>query len=448
MPSRVPLTMVYSSAKPTKENRVVLIDRLSKVLSQSNNSKGMVRVSLPSRKIMVKTENEAIDSRPTSLDEMVDYITVGTSAQEATQRPQSKPSSDVPADSVADTFVKLTSKVAGKPPFAATATLHTLAQGNSSLEQKSALNIGQKSAANNGQKLVAKNGNMSPLSPGHKFAIDALRNRQKTAERDGQISLANNGQNSTFTDEITSVISEQQLALINGRNLAVNSTRKLAEEKASNLLREQISTLIPGKRLSTSAGRKLEQKFNALNVKQDETVTLVKSKLPELVKQLETTNSDQSFEESGNGIETEVDENSLKDLSQISENQNTEVFSDDDFQVQRFPGLSLLEEDSGCTNSEIIRNVTLRGGIHSGKFKDRGRMVDFRQCIKICCLSKLCDLAFMLRSNCFTVECKSEELCEAVPVRTAAEKLPPLLAYIYARSSPLAKRSAVSEERH
>ena len=168
----------------------------------------------------------------------------------------------------------------------------------------------------------------------------------------------------------------------------------------------------------------------------------------ELVKELEKNNSDTSVsasDESGDGESWEsymTSENQKNDSTNASLNlSESKHFSgrDEDFQAQRFPSLSLIGDDVGCTNSEIIKNVTLRGGIKAGKFRDRGVMEDFRQCIKICCLSKLCDLAFMLRNNCFTVECKSEELCEAVAVKTAKES-PPLLAYIYARSSAHAKR--------
>eukprot|EP00795_Rhopilema_esculentum_P008712 gene8712-14733_t len=165
----------------------------------------------------------------------------------------------------------------------------------------------------------------------------------------------------------------------------------------------------------------------------------------ELVKELERNNSDSSViasEESGDGESYLTSENPQNDSSNatldLSESKHF-AGREEDFQAQRFPSLSLIGDDVGCTNSEIIKNVTLRGGIKAGKFRDRGIMEDFRQCIKICCLSKLCDLAFMLRNNCFTVECKSEELCEAVAVKTTKES-PPMLAYIYARSSAHAKR--------
>eukprot|EP00794_Sanderia_malayensis_P012050 gene12050-13293_t len=131
--------------------------------------------------------------------------------------------------------------------------------------------------------------------------------------------------------------------------------------------------------------------------------------------------------------------------SKVSE-QKQEITGSGSSVLSIMPGLSLIGEDSGCTNSEIIRNVTLRGGITAGKFKDRGKMEDFGQCLKICCLSKTCDLAFMLSNNCFSVECENEELCEAVPARKASIK-PPTLAYIYARSRSVAKRHAGTRER-
>ena len=78
-------------------------------------------------------------------------------------------------------------------------------------------------------------------------------------------------------------------------------------------------------------------------------------------------------------------------------------------------------------------NVTLRGGITSGTFRDRGELPDVQECLRICCIAKSCDLAFMLSKHCFSVTCKNQSLCEVVTARTSGYK--PQIAYIYARSS-------------
>ena len=78
-------------------------------------------------------------------------------------------------------------------------------------------------------------------------------------------------------------------------------------------------------------------------------------------------------------------------------------------------------------------NVTLRGGITSGTFRDRGKLPNMQECLRICCIAKSCDLAFMLSNHCFSVTCKNQTLCEVVTARTSGYK--PQIAYIYARSN-------------
>lgn len=79
-----------------------------------------------------------------------------------------------------------------------------------------------------------------------------------------------------------------------------------------------------------------------------------------------------------------------------------------------------------------MTNVTLRGGITTGRFRDRGKVPNMRACVEICCISKSCDVAFLLKNNCFSVTCFSEKLCEAVKARSSIYS--PKLVYIYART--------------
>ena len=78
-----------------------------------------------------------------------------------------------------------------------------------------------------------------------------------------------------------------------------------------------------------------------------------------------------------------------------------------------------LESRHNCTNSEQKHNVTLRGGLNAGHFKDNGKVVNMQQCIDLCCGETHCDLALMLLENCFTVRCHNKQLCESVPAKTA-----------------------------
>ena len=75
-----------------------------------------------------------------------------------------------------------------------------------------------------------------------------------------------------------------------------------------------------------------------------------------------------------------------------------------------------------CTNSEQKHNVTLRGGLSAGHFKDRGKVVDMQKCVDFCCKEDHCDVALMLLENCFTVICHNKRLCESVPAKTGRYK--------------------------
>lgn len=90
------------------------------------------------------------------------------------------------------------------------------------------------------------------------------------------------------------------------------------------------------------------------------------------------------------------------------------------------------KEEGYCTNSEVMTNVTLRGGISTGRFRDRGKVPNMKACVEICCISKTCDVAFLLKNNCFSVTCFNERLCEAVRARSSIYI--PKIVYIYART--------------
>lgn len=75
-----------------------------------------------------------------------------------------------------------------------------------------------------------------------------------------------------------------------------------------------------------------------------------------------------------------------------------------------------------CTNSEQKHNVTLRGGLSAGHFKDRGKVADIQKCVDFCCNEDHCDVALMLLENCFTVICHNKRLCESVPAKTGRYK--------------------------
>ena len=69
-----------------------------------------------------------------------------------------------------------------------------------------------------------------------------------------------------------------------------------------------------------------------------------------------------------------------------------------------------------CPASNILYNVTLKMGLHSGEFEKIGRVDSMDDCIELCCKADRSDVAFMLGRICYSVKCYSKELCKTVPV--------------------------------
>ncbi|PFX33592.1 Tolloid-like protein 1 [Stylophora pistillata] len=81
-----------------------------------------------------------------------------------------------------------------------------------------------------------------------------------------------------------------------------------------------------------------------------------------------------------------------------------------------------------CRDSTITYNVTLRGGIDAGNFTERPGVLSMRECIGKCCDDTSCDLAFMFGDHCYSVECQSEKLCQAVLAKPS--HLEPKVSYV------------------
>lgn len=80
-----------------------------------------------------------------------------------------------------------------------------------------------------------------------------------------------------------------------------------------------------------------------------------------------------------------------------------------------------------CQFSSVLHEVVLRGGSQSGKFKYLTEIEDMATCIRECCRHKVCDLALMLKDNCFLVSCHNEMLCD--PIRSRSSQYHPQIAY-------------------
>eukprot|EP00794_Sanderia_malayensis_P017447 gene17447-19192_t len=81
-----------------------------------------------------------------------------------------------------------------------------------------------------------------------------------------------------------------------------------------------------------------------------------------------------------------------------------------------------------CNSERVIYNVTLQGGIRSGKFRKLGIIGNMNTCTRSCCEDRNCDVAFMAKQNCYLVTCSNKFLC--APVATTSSRLYPRLAYI------------------
>lgn len=65
--------------------------------------------------------------------------------------------------------------------------------------------------------------------------------------------------------------------------------------------------------------------------------------------------------------------------------------------------------------SKIYHDVTLKGGINSGEFTDKGHVTSIEECTAKCCAIDSCNVAFVIKDTCFAVKCKSYSDCELKP---------------------------------
>jgi len=64
----------------------------------------------------------------------------------------------------------------------------------------------------------------------------------------------------------------------------------------------------------------------------------------------------------------------------------------------------------------------------SGNFTERIGILSMRECIGKCCDDASCDLAFMFGDHCYSVQCQSEKLCQAVLAKPS--HLEPKVSYV------------------
>ena len=91
-----------------------------------------------------------------------------------------------------------------------------------------------------------------------------------------------------------------------------------------------------------------------------------------------------------------------------------------------------------CSHGQTHHDVTLLGGFHAGKYIAHGKVDNMRACIKTCCAIHTCNVAFMVREECYSVTCTHTALCSHVRAHNA-QKYNPQLVYIW-RKSPRGRK--------
>ena len=68
-----------------------------------------------------------------------------------------------------------------------------------------------------------------------------------------------------------------------------------------------------------------------------------------------------------------------------------------------------------CRFGNVYEYTDLKGGLGAGNFLDRGITSNVQVCMELCCAHKTCDLAYVVSSRCYLVECYTTDLCSVVP---------------------------------
>ena len=87
-----------------------------------------------------------------------------------------------------------------------------------------------------------------------------------------------------------------------------------------------------------------------------------------------------------------------------------------------------------CRHSNISNDKDFPDGIHKENFTLLHDADTMAKCMKKCCDSSICDVAYMLNKKCYSVSCSSKEACHTVSVKPSEKT--PLISAMIMRAEP------------
>ena len=71
-----------------------------------------------------------------------------------------------------------------------------------------------------------------------------------------------------------------------------------------------------------------------------------------------------------------------------------------------------------CSYTSIQQGVVPKGGFSNDYVEHAGIVKDVNECVRGCCKSRDCDMAFMLANHCYKLRCNRDpKKCESVQAR-------------------------------
>ena len=97
------------------------------------------------------------------------------------------------------------------------------------------------------------------------------------------------------------------------------------------------------------------------------------------------------------------------------------------------------QQSTTCKFGNVYEYTDLKGGLGAGNFLDRGLTPNVQVCMELCCAHKTCDLAYVVSSRCYLVECYTTDLCSVVPKE--AGSVSPVIGIVIRPDGPKSKSS-------